>query len=153
MILIWPSKVTKGQTDYTIRFAKYEFLYVFCSNYCAISHRNNVSMRWPWSDLSRSPKVKLITPSDFQHITSYTSSIVTIALSRTKTLLSADELDLTFQDHQRSNWLFHPICELSLPIGFLLTWTLYLVPFLSYSTSKISGQDLWPLWDIVGQNR
>ena len=153
MTLIWPFKVTRGQTDNTIWFAAYNFLYVFYSNYSAIWHRNPVFSKWPWSDLSRSPKVKLITPFDSQHIISYTSPIVTIALSRTETLFSADDLDLTFQGHQRSNWLFHPICELSLPIGLLLTWTLYLVPFSSYSTSKISGHDLWPLWDIVGKNK
>ena len=38
MILIWPFKVTKGQTDHAIRFAIYHFLYVFYSNYSAISH-------------------------------------------------------------------------------------------------------------------
>ena len=107
--LIWPCKVTKGQTDYTIRFAAYKFLYVSYSNYSAISHKNPVSSRWPWSDLPRSPKVKLITPSDSQHITSYTSSILTLVLSRTETLFSADDLDLTFQGHQRSNWLHHSI--------------------------------------------
>ena len=42
--------------------------------------------RWPWSDLPRSPKVKLILPSDSRHIISYTCFIVTIAISRTETL-------------------------------------------------------------------
>ena len=50
---------------------------VFYSNYSAISHRNHVFSRWPWSDLSRSPKVKLITPYYSQHTSSYTSSTVT----------------------------------------------------------------------------
>ena len=43
-------------------------------------------IRWPWSDLSRSPKVKLIIPSDSRHIISYTCFIVTTALSHTETL-------------------------------------------------------------------
>ena len=42
--------------------------------------------RWPWSGLSRPPKVKLIMPSNSRHIASYTCSIVTIALSRTESL-------------------------------------------------------------------
>ena len=42
--------------------------------------------RWPWSDLSRSPTVKLIMPSYSRLMTSYQCSIETIALSRTETL-------------------------------------------------------------------
>ena len=42
--------------------------------------------KWPWSDVSRSSKVKLIMPSDSRHIISYTCSIVTIAQSRMETL-------------------------------------------------------------------
>ena len=86
MILIWPFKVTKGQTDYAIRFATYHFLYVFYSDYCAISHGNPFFSRWPWSGLPRSPKVKLIMRFDSRHIISYTCFIVTIALSRTENL-------------------------------------------------------------------
>ena len=71
----WPwsdlFKVTKGQTDYAILFATYDFLSVFYNNYSAISHG--------------SP-------------------------------FSADDLDPTFQGHQRSNWLCHLICDLWLPI-------------------------------------
>ena len=51
MTLIWPFKVTKGQTDYGIRFAKYHFLCVFYSNYSAISHGNTIfqqmTLIWP----------------------------------------------------------------------------------------------------------
>ena len=42
--------------------------------------------RWPWSGLSRSPKVKLITPSDSRPISYYKCSSVTIALSLTETV-------------------------------------------------------------------
>ena len=75
--------------------------------------------RWPWSGFLRSTNVKLIMPFDSRHITSYTCSIVTIALSRTETLFSADDLYLAVQGHRRSNWLRHPIRDLSLPIRVL----------------------------------
>ena len=42
MALIWPFKVTKGQTYYTIRSATYDFLLVFYSNYSANSHENPI---------------------------------------------------------------------------------------------------------------
>ena len=52
MTLIWPFKVTKGQTDYAIRFTTYDFLLVFYSNYSAISHGNPVfqqmTLIWPF---------------------------------------------------------------------------------------------------------
>ena len=86
MTLFWPFKVTKGQTGCTIRFASYEFLYMFYCNYSDISHRIPVFSRWPWSDLPRSPKVKLVVPSDSHHMSSYTCFIVTIALSQTETV-------------------------------------------------------------------
>ena len=165
MTLIWLFKVTKGQTDNTIRFAAYELLCMFYCNYSDISHRIPVFSRWPWSDLprspkvklvvpsdshhmsshtcfivtialsqtetvffsrwpcsdlSRSPKVKLVAPSDSHHMSSYTCSIVIIAISRTETPFSADDLDLTFQGHQRSNWLHHPIRIIWVPIHVLL---------------------------------
>ena len=73
MTLIWPFKVTKGQTDCAIWFATYDLLLVFYSYYSAISHGNPA--------------------------------------------FSADDLDLTFQGHQRSNWLCHPIRDLWLTIS------------------------------------
>ena len=72
---------------YAIRSAIYElsdFLLAFYSYNSAITHRNFVFSRWPWSDLSRSPKVKLTTQSDPRPMSSYKRSIVTIALSRTE---------------------------------------------------------------------
>ena len=52
MTLIWPFKVTKSQTEYAIGFAQYHFLYVFHSNYSAISHGNPVfqqmALIWPF---------------------------------------------------------------------------------------------------------
>ena len=86
MTLIWLSKVTKGQTDNAIWFATYHFLYVFYSNYSAMSHGNPVFQQMTLFCLPRSPKVKLIMPSDSRHIISYMCFIVTIALSRPETL-------------------------------------------------------------------
>ena len=52
MTLIWPFRVTKGQTNHAIRFATYHFLYMFYSNYSAISQGNPVSQQmtliWPF---------------------------------------------------------------------------------------------------------
>ena len=52
MTLIWPSKVTKGQTENAIRSATNDFLLVFYSNYSAISHGNPVfqhmTLIWPF---------------------------------------------------------------------------------------------------------
>ena len=51
MTLIWPFKVTKGQTDYAILFTTHDFLSVLYSNYSANSHENPVSQQmtliWP----------------------------------------------------------------------------------------------------------
>ena len=51
-------------------------------------------------------------------------------------------LDLTFQGHQRVNWLRRPIRTLSIPISRLLTWFLYSTPLPRYSASQISVGDL-----------
>ena len=52
MTSIWPFKVTKGQTDYAIRSATYDFLLTFHGNYSPISHRNRVfqqmTLIWPF---------------------------------------------------------------------------------------------------------
>ena len=51
MALVWPFKVTKGQTDNAIRFPTHDLLLVLYSNYCAISHGNSVfqqmTLIWP----------------------------------------------------------------------------------------------------------
>ena len=75
MTLIWPVKVTKGQTHHAMRSSTYDLLLVFYSNYNAISHRNMC--------------------------------------------FSADDLDMAYQGHQRSNWFSHPIPDPSLPISVL----------------------------------
>ena len=59
--------------------------YYYCSTVTLALSRSETLFfsRWPWSDFSRSPKVKLIMPSYSQPMTSYLCSIVTIALSCT----------------------------------------------------------------------
>ena len=86
MTLIWGFKVSKGQTGYAILFATYDFLSVFYSNYGDISHGNPVFQLFTSIWISRSSKVKLIMPSDSRPMTCYWCSIVTISLSRTRTL-------------------------------------------------------------------
>ena len=54
MTLIWPFKVTKGQTDYAIRSATYDFLLTFYSNYIAISLRlRDIRLSNFWADFDR----------------------------------------------------------------------------------------------------
>ena len=172
MILIWPFKDTKGQTDLS-RSPKVELItpsdsrpisYYKCSSVTielsltetlffskwpwsdlsrtpkvklitpfnpqpmssykrsivtiALSRTETVFLQWSWSDLSRTPKVKLITPFNPQPMSSYKRSIVTIALSHTETVFQQWSW-LTFQGHQRSNWLCHLICDLWVPINVL----------------------------------
>ena len=59
---------------------------------------------------------------------------------------------MTFRGHKGLNFLRHSSCDISFPISRLLTRTVYLAPFPRYSSSKIKGHDLWPLWDTVGQS-
>ena len=59
---------------------------------------------------------------------------------------------MTFRGHKGSNLLRHSFRDISFPISRLLTRIVYLAPFPSYSSSKIKGHDLWPLWDTVGQS-
>ena len=80
-LLLW------GQTDYAIRSPIYElseFLLVFFSYNCAIRTETLFFSRLRYSDLSRSPKVELTTPSDPRPMSPYKRSIVAIALSRTE---------------------------------------------------------------------
>ena len=57
MTSIRPFKVTKGQTDYAILFATYDFLSVLYSNYSALSHGNPVfehmTSIWPFKVTKR----------------------------------------------------------------------------------------------------
>ena len=86
MTLIWPFNVTKGQTDYSLQSTTYDFLLLSIVTIALSRTKILFFSRWPWSDLSRSPKVKLIVTSDPQPMTSYYSSIVTKALSCAETV-------------------------------------------------------------------
>ena len=71
---------------------------------------------WPWSGLSGSLKVKLIALSDSRSIGYYYKS-TSVTISHRKPVFSADDLDLTVQGHQRSNWSRHSNRDLWLPIS------------------------------------
>ena len=120
MTMIWPFKVTKVKLIMP-SYSRPMTLYLCSMVTIVLSLTETLFFsRWHWSDLPRSPKVKRIMPSDPRQMTSYECSIVTIALSRRGTLfLSRSDLDLTFQGHQWSNWLCHPIRGLWLLICIL----------------------------------
>ena len=121
MTLIRPFKVTEGQSDHTIRFASNEFLFICSIVIIALSRpetlfsADDLDLTFQGlesqikiqgqdqSKLPRSPKVKLITPSDLERMSSYICSIVTIALSRTETLFFSDSLDLIGDRKYRSH--------------------------------------------------
>ena len=109
MTRIWPFKVTKGQTDYAIRSATYDFLLVFYSNYSAISHGNPVFRQmiliWP-SKVTKSQTDYAIRSAIYGFQLTFHSNYSAIYLAR-KLCFSMDDLDLTLQGHQRSNWLCH----------------------------------------------
>ena len=140
MTLIWPFKVTQGQTEYAIPFASYHSLYVFCSNYSAISHGNPVFSRWPWSGFPRSPKVKLIIPSDSRHIISYTCVIVTLALSRTETLF--------FSRCPRSGLSRSPKVKLNIPSDsrHIISYTCFIVTLALSRTEPLVIQQMALIW-------
>ena len=64
MTLIWPSKVTKGQTDYSIRLATYDFLLTLYSNYSAFSLRLRDIRRQTSEDLAGNSTFDLLKVID-----------------------------------------------------------------------------------------
>ena len=116
---------------------------------------------WPWPLTSKSHlRSKKFEPFGSPYMTPYSTSIDTISLSRTVfeiidfkdfrvwlwPLISEDHLG----SKKKSN---HSKAHIWLPIWLLWTPSIYLVPFLIYSTSKFSGfdLDLWPLKVIWSQ--
>ena len=120
MTLIWPFKVTKGRTDYAIRPATYDLLFVFYSNYNDISHGNPVSQQmtliWP-SKVTKGRTDYAILSATYDLLLVFYSNYSAISFGNH--VFSADDLDLTFQGHQKSNWLCHPIPDLWLPLSVL----------------------------------
>ena len=85
------------------------------------------SSRWPWSDFSRSPKVKLIMPSDPWPMIDFLLVFYSkySKISHINSCFSADDLDLTLKGHQRSNWLRHPIRNLKVTIVFFSNYSVF----------------------------
>ena len=128
MTLIWPSKVTRGQTDYVFRFAAYDLLLVFYSNYSAISHRNPVfqhmTLIWPFKVTKGQTDYVILFAT---YMTSYLCCIVTIALSRTETLF--------FSIWPRSDLSRSPNVKLIFPFDLRLM-TSYLQSIVTISLSR-----------------
>ena len=142
MTSIWPFQVTKGQTEYDIRFTAYHFLYVCSVVTIVLSCMETLFFStWPWSDLSRSPKVKLIMPSDSRHITSYTCSIATITLSDTETLF--------FSKWPWSGFSRSPKVKLNMTFNspHIISYTCSIV-FVALSRTETPFFRRWPWSDI-----
>ena len=110
--------------------------------------------RWPWSDPSRSPKVKLVTSSDLHLMHSYLSFVDLISLSHTINevfrILEFSWWPSPFRVTKGQIFQLFWKADVQLYNGLLLIPTRYLAPFTEYSTSKISGHDASPSADTVG---
>ena len=92
-------------------------------------------------------------------MTSYLTSIDTFSLSRNVFEIFDFKVfrvwpwPLTFEVTLGQKYVHHSKAHICLPILLLLALSLYLVPFLRYSTSKFLGfdLDLWPLGVTWGQ--
>ena len=91
---------------YAIRSATFQFLSVINSNYEAISHGNSVSQQMTLIWIFKVSKSESIYATWFAthdlllvHYSNYS------AISAREPCFSADNLDLTLRDHQRSKWL------------------------------------------------
>ena len=133
-------------TDNAIRYATYDFLLVFYSDYSAISHGNPVfqQMTLIWTYQGHQGQTDYVI-----RFASYKLLLVfysNYTLSRTETVLFQQmTMILTFQGHQRSNWLCHPIRDLWLPISvscFIVTTALSRTETLFFSR--------WPWSDRSG---
>ena len=104
---------------------------------------------WPWLSTFRGhPRSKIFPPFESPYMTSYLTPIDTFSLSRTVfeifdfKVFRVWSWPLTFRGHPRSK-IFPPF-ESPYMTSYLtpMTLSLYLVPFLRYSTSKFLGFDL-----------
>ena len=109
---------------------------------------------WPWPLTPKChPGSNNCIPFESQHMTSYSTSMDTISLSRTVLEIFDFKVFkvwpwlLTPKGHLGSKKIsYHPKAYIWLPIWLLWTPSLYLVPFSWYSISKFLGfdLDLWP---------
>ena len=116
---------------------------------------------WPWPLNFRGHlRSNIFPPFESPYMTSYITPIDTFSLSRTVFEIFDFKVfrvwpwPLTFRGHAEVKKMFtYPKAHICLPILLLLALSLYLVPFLRYSTSKFLGfdLDLWPLGVTWGQ--
>ena len=109
---------------------------------------------WPWPLTFRGhPRSNICSPFESPYMTSYLTSIDTFSLSRNVFEIFDFKVfrvwpwPLTFGVTLGRKYFYHSKAHIWLSIQLPLTFSLYLVPFLRYSTSKFLGfdLDLWPL--------
>ena len=170
---VWPWRFTSeghlGSKNYTIRKPIYDFLFDFYGHHFSISYRfltvfEIFDFKFLGFDLDFWP-LKVIWGRIFSyHLKAqiwlpiwllWTPSLYLLPFSRysTSNILGFD-LDLWPQKIiWGQNFSYRSKVRIWLPICFLWTPSLYLLPFSRYSTSKFLGfdLDLWPLKVIFGQ--
>ena len=110
---------------------------------------------WPLTFEGR-VRSKILSLFESPYMFSYPTSIDPFSLSRTVSeifdfkVFKVRPWPLTFKGHVSWTIFSDLKVHTRLPIQIPLTLSLYLSLFSSYSTSKVSGHDLWPLWDTVG---
>ena len=112
-----------------------------------------VLMIWPWPLTFRGHlRSKIVSSFESPYMTSYLTSIDTFYLVRfsrySTSKFSEFDLDLwPLKVTEGRKYSLHSKVHTWLPIEFPLTFSLYIVPFSRYSTSKFSwfDLDLWPL--------
>ena len=109
---------------------------------------------WPWPLTFRGHlRSNIFSPFESPYMTSYLTPIDTFSLSRTVFEIFDFKVfrvwpwPLTFGVTLSQKYVHHFKAHICLPSLLLLALSLYLVPFLRYSTSKYLGfdLDLWPL--------
>ena len=115
---------------------------------------------WPWPLTFRGHlRSNICSPFESPYMTSYLTSIDTFSLSRTVFEIFDFKVfrvwpwPLTFGVTLGQKYFHHSKAHMWLSIQLPLTLSLYIVPFLRYSTSKFLGfdLDLWPLGVTWGQ--
>ena len=115
---------------------------------------------WPWPLTFRGHlRSNIFSPFESLYMTSYLTSIDIFSLSRTVfeifdfNVFRVWPWPLTFGVTLGQKYFHHSKVHIWLSIQLSLTFSLYLVPFLRYSTSTFLGfdLDLWPLGVTWGQ--
>ena len=120
----------------------------------------NVFRVWPWPLTFRGHlRSNIFSPFESPYMTSYLTPIDTFSLSRNVFEIFDFKVfrvwpwPLTFGVTLDQKYSYHSKAHIWLSIQLPLTLSLYLVPFLRYSTSKFLGfdLDLWPSGVTWGQ--